>query len=82
MQRQTNSPDPTTPGLRARRALLALAVVHPVPSVLNAVLVAVLVEAVSRLQGNGRCERLAIDADDQPAEIQERALSSSIWYTP
>ena len=46
------------------------------------VLVAVLVEAVSRLQGKGRCERLAIDADDQPAEIQERALSSSIWYTP
>lgn len=41
-QRQTDTPHPTSPGPRGRRALLALAVVHPVPSILNAALVAVL----------------------------------------
>ena len=41
-QRQTDTPDPTSPGPSRRRALLALAVVHPVPSALNAGLVAVL----------------------------------------
>jgi len=43
MQRQpTDRPRPTAPGPRARRALFALQVVHPAPSALNAVLVAVL----------------------------------------
>ena len=39
---QTDRSQPTAPEPRGRRALLALAVVHPVPSALNAVLVAVL----------------------------------------
>ncbi|MGD8485380.1 MAG: UbiA family prenyltransferase [Chloroflexota bacterium] len=43
MQRpQTDRSDPTSVEPRGKRALLALAVVHPVPSALNAVLVAVL----------------------------------------
>ena len=41
-QRQTDTPDPPSPGLNGRRALVALTVVHPVPSALNAVLVVVL----------------------------------------
>ena len=43
MQRQqTDKSDPTAPEPRGSRALLALAVVHPVPSAINAVLVAIL----------------------------------------
>lgn len=41
-RRQTDRSDPTAPGPRAWRALLAMAVVHPAPSTLNAVLVAIL----------------------------------------